>query len=409
MAAITSAVNSLNTVSTAPTKVTASVTSDGASIDTTTSTTSGAPVTSGQSASTKAGGLNSNDFLNLLMTELQNQDPLSPMDNSQMMTQMTQLEQIQASNNMQSSIASLDTDFKSTVTAQQGSAQSMVNATAVSLIGKNVTVKQDTVDWSGITSSTQSIRVHLGNNDSGTVQILDDKGTVIKTLQTGAKDAQNSSTVTWNGTTDAGGYAQAGTYAINVVGQDSDSSLYAFVNDTVQGVSFSSTGAKLAIGGKELTVANVMDVAPDSTTTGFDSLSPSTAIGLIGKKVRVTQPTVTFSNKNLETEQIKVNATPYSSVSVSLTDNSGETVATLTGAADADGTATLTWNGETTAGNYADTGTYTVQVAGSTTNSSLYAFSEGTIDGISTSGGSTQLRMNGTTVPLSRILDISSS
>jgi hypothetical protein len=50
-----------------------------------------------------------------------------------------------------------------------------------------------------------------------------------------------------------------------------------------------------------------------------------------------------------------------------------------------------------------------VNVKGSDTNPSLYSFDEGTIDGISTTDGTTQLRMNGQTIALSRIIDISSA
>jgi flagellar hook assembly protein FlgD len=285
----------------------------------------------------------------------------------------------------------------------------MVNATSVSLIGKKVTVKQDNVDWSGAAGQTEDIRVHLGNNDGAQVEILDDKGNILKTLQTSGKDAQNSSTVTWDGTTDAGSYAPAGTYAITIAGQDKDPSLYAFVEDTVQGVQFSSNGAKLEVGGKELTVANVMDVAPDDQTSNFGSISPSAAIELLGKKVRVSQPTITFGGKNMETVQIKVNASKSSLVGINIADAQGVIVARLKGTADATGTATFLWNGETNTGAYADPGTYSVKIDGSATNPSLYSFSEGIVDGIgASSDGVTQLRMNGQTVSLSRIIDISS-
>jgi flagellar basal-body rod modification protein FlgD len=393
--------------SSAPATVSASVNSDGTSVDPSTSvansTASDNPVTA------KSKDLTSDDFLKLLMTELQYQDPLSPMDNQAMMTQMAQMESIQSSNSMQKSINDMSASFKGSVSAQQSSAQSMVNATSVSLIGKKVTVKQDNVDWSGAAGQTEDIRVHLGNNDSAQVEILDDKGNILKTLQTSGKDAQNSSTVTWDGTTDAGSYAPAGTYAITIAGQDKDPSLYAFVEDTVQGVQFSSNGAKLEVGGKELTVANVMDVAPDDQTSNFGSISPSAAIELLGKKVRVSQPTITFGGKNMETVQIKVNASKSSLVGINIADAQGVIVARLKGTADATGTATFLWNGETNTGAYADPGTYSVKIDGSATNPSLYSFSEGIVDGIgASSDGVTQLRMNGQTVSLSRIIDISS-
>lgn len=45
------------------------------------------------------------DYMKLLVTQLKNQDPLQPMDNSQMTTQMTQLSQLQQLENMNTSFA----------------------------------------------------------------------------------------------------------------------------------------------------------------------------------------------------------------------------------------------------------------------------------------------------------------
>jgi hypothetical protein len=54
---------------------------------------------------------------------------------------------------------------------------------------------------------------------------------------------------------------------------------------------------------------------------------------------------------------------------------------------------------------YNNNGPYTIELAG---NTSAYFYSEGTVDGISTVDGIIKLRVNGITVSLSDILDISS-
>ena len=65
--------------------------------------------------------------------------------------------------------------------------------------------------------------------------------------------------------------AAPGDYKINIVGSDADPSLYAFVENTVQGVGFSSTGSTLQIGGQELSVSDVMNVL---ATGGDDAGCP---------------------------------------------------------------------------------------------------------------------------------------
>ena len=64
-----------------------------------TSTASGS-----SSLSSASLGLTGNDFLKLFLTELQNQDPTSPMDNTQMMSQMSQLTMIQTLQQMSSAL-----------------------------------------------------------------------------------------------------------------------------------------------------------------------------------------------------------------------------------------------------------------------------------------------------------------
>ena len=52
-------------------------------------------------------GLTSQDFLKLLITELQSQDPTQPMDNSQLLNQLSQMRNLQASIDLDSSLNSL--------------------------------------------------------------------------------------------------------------------------------------------------------------------------------------------------------------------------------------------------------------------------------------------------------------
>lgn len=105
--------------------------------------------------------LNASDFLQLLTTELQNQDPTQPMDDTQSVAQLAQFSALQATNELNSSFQNFQSNF--------GVLQSS------SLIGKNVTV--DVSDSSGNSSSVSgtvsAIQVQNGqpyftmNNSSG--------------------------------------------------------------------------------------------------------------------------------------------------------------------------------------------------------------------------------------------------
>lgn len=101
-------------------------------------------------------------FLQLMIAELQNQDPMNPMDNSQMMEQINQLREISATDKLTSTLESV-------LLGQN-------LATASGLIGKKVLALSDdakdvsgivdkvTVETSGTDNSVRTLRVHIGTN-----------------------------------------------------------------------------------------------------------------------------------------------------------------------------------------------------------------------------------------------------
>ncbi len=104
--------------------------------------------------------LNLTDFLNLLMTELQNQDPLNPMDNSEMVQQLSTIREIGATNQLTESL----TNFS--VTQQLTTASSLMgqkvdgmtdDGTEVSGVVERVSVQTDPKD-----TSARKIKVHVG-------------------------------------------------------------------------------------------------------------------------------------------------------------------------------------------------------------------------------------------------------
>ena len=113
--------------------------------------------------------LGANEFLQLLTTELQNQDPLQPVDDTQSVAQLAQFSALQATNELNTSFQNFQSNF--------GVLQSS------SLIGKQVTVV--TTDASGnssnVTGTVNSIAVQNGQpfftmNDSSGKPIADNNG-----------------------------------------------------------------------------------------------------------------------------------------------------------------------------------------------------------------------------------------
>ncbi|MBN1309417.1 MAG: hypothetical protein JXA18_15970 [Chitinispirillaceae bacterium] len=354
-----------------------------------------------------ANKLGKDDFLLLLVTQLQYQDPLNPMDNTEFVSQLAQFSALESGNNVEKAIMNLDESFKSTVAAQQYSAQSMNNTAAIALIGKEVRLRQTTVEWLGKAGEIETLNIHLGNNSSAEVAILDGDGEVVRTLETTGKDSENSTSVVWDGATNTGARAPAGTYTISIVGEEEKPELYAFVQDVVDGVRFGSDGALVKIGGKELSIAYVLDVSSGSAQGGTTAvLTPSTAVSLLGKQVRVRQSTVQYHQATSEHITIDIAAGTRKYVQVELIDASGKVAYAVSVPVDEDGVAHLDWNGQKTDGSLADAGQYRIRLAGEEYDASLYAFYEGTVSGITNLNGDMRLRIGTDAVGLSSIIDI---
>lgn len=354
--------------------------------------------------------LGKDDFLKLLVTQMRYQDPLSPTENTEFVAQLAQFSSLENSTNIESAIEKLNDSFKSTLDAQKYSAQSITNTTAISLIGKNVRLKQDSVQWEAKAGATVPIQVHMGNNSSAIVELLDVDGNVVRTLEAKEKDSENSANLLWDGQTDTEGMAKGGKYTIRVVGEEKDASLYAYVQDVVEGVRFTTSGALVKIDGRELSIGNVLDVSYNGTGgSSTSSVTPSTAVSLLGKVVRIKEEKMNFYARENETATMKLQTGGLKSVKVNLMDSSGKIVYYTTVTPDSKGVATLSWNGENISGSYASAGAYKIFIEGQDKDSGVYAFSEGTVDGIANIGGDSRLRVNGKTISLSDIVDIAES
>jgi flagellar basal-body rod modification protein FlgD len=131
-----------------------------------------------------------NQFLSLLVAQMQNQDPTQPLSNAEVTTQMAQLSTVQGIDNMNSSIQSL--------VASLGSSQM---GQATSLIGHNVLAPGNSV------SPSQPGDV-LGFNlsqaaDTVTVNIKDATGAAVRTINLGAQPAGVNMQI-WDGLDDKG-------------------------------------------------------------------------------------------------------------------------------------------------------------------------------------------------------------
>jgi flagellar basal-body rod modification protein FlgD len=137
-------------------------------------------------------------FLKLLVTQLKNQDPLNPMDNAQMTSQLAQISTVSGIEKLNTTMASLSETFNSGQAMQ-----------AASLVGKGVMVAGSQLALAG---GQAYGGVNLsGSADQVRLQILNASGAVVQTQDLGPRDVGNFS-FAWDGMNDAGAVMPNGTY-----------------------------------------------------------------------------------------------------------------------------------------------------------------------------------------------------
>lgn len=191
---------------------------------------------SSSSSDTSAADLQSN-FLTLLVTQLQNQDPTNPMDNSQLTSQLAQI-------NTLSGIEKLNTTLGS-ISGQITSGQSLQAST---LIGHGVMVNGSQI-LVGKTTTTP-FGVELGQaSTSTTATIKDAGGAVIQTIDLGAQTA-GVHTFQWDGKAADGTAAADGKYTVSISASNATGQLVAQPLNyaLVSGVSSGLKGAVLDLG-----------------------------------------------------------------------------------------------------------------------------------------------------------------
>jgi flagellar basal-body rod modification protein FlgD len=212
------------------------------SIDTSIQTTSpsqtaGAP---GSGSTTAAVGGTSSDqqdkFLKLLVTQLKNQDPLNPMDNAQITSQMAQLSSLQGIEKLNTTLASLATSLTGNQAMQ-----------AAALVGHDVMAPGSAIQLAGGhafggVDLPQAV-------DQLKVTITDSSGAVVHSAVLGAQP-QGIVQINWDGITDTGAAAVDGKYHLSVTAtaQGQPVTAQTLMVGHVHGITAGADGTNLDLG-----------------------------------------------------------------------------------------------------------------------------------------------------------------
>jgi flagellar basal-body rod modification protein FlgD len=193
-------------------------------------------------------GADTDKFMTLLVAQLQNQDPMNPMDNAQMTSQLAQLQTVTGINNLNATLNTLKSSYQSSESLQ-----------ATNLIGHGVLVEGGNVSLAG---GKGVMGLELGTDaDDVKVVISDKSGNEVETMDLGAQKA-GVMPLAWDGVPDATKVDSTGkpvsladgNYTFKVVatrGGDTLSDAKGLAWDSVASVTTGGTdGVKLNLPGK---------------------------------------------------------------------------------------------------------------------------------------------------------------
>lgn len=193
--------------------------------------------------------LNQQDFMNLFITQLQFQDPLQPLDNNQMATQMAQFNTVDA-------LATMNNTLSQMMTNQA----SLNNLQATSLIGKKIEAKGNSLSiQQGVISGGA---YQLSQPGNATIQISDSSGNLVRQINAGYKDTSMQS-IGWDGKNQQGVTLPDGTYTFKVLAADQKGQAVTattYLLGTVDGVSFQNGAAVYQVGGNNINFSDILAI-----------------------------------------------------------------------------------------------------------------------------------------------------
>jgi len=188
-------------------------------------------------------------FLKLLVAQLKNQDPLEPMDNAQVTSQMAQLNTVTGVQNLNKSMQELLGSFESSELLR-----------ATSLIGGSVVVEGNRL---GVVEGQNSFAGFQVNSpvSNAKFEVLDAVGNVVYEQELGGKSRGNHE-VAWDGRDTSGDQVAPGVYQFRITSEEGGarSNLRTFETRQVFGVNTEGDGITLNIGGGEnVSISDVVE------------------------------------------------------------------------------------------------------------------------------------------------------
>lgn len=191
-------------------------------------------------------------FLQLLVTQMKNQNPLEPQDNGEFVAQLAQFSSLESMQNL-----------TTTVDGIAGLYQSSQALQASSLVGRSVIVNAGSTSVDTTKGMTGSVVVPSSSTTTN-VKIYDAQMNLVKTVDMGSQSAGTSS-FTWDGTNEAGEKVASGNYSFVASGSldGAATGLATYLPATVNSVTTGVNGGQMMLnlaGGQTIALSKVQTI-----------------------------------------------------------------------------------------------------------------------------------------------------
>ncbi len=184
------------------------------------------------------------DFLKMMLAQLQNQDPLNPLDGTDFTAQLAQFSSLEQLTNMNTQLETLGL-YQS----------SLNNAQSVNLIGKEVTAQGNTIEAEG---ASAGLAYNLSEDaDKVVVRIYDMEDNLVDTLEVGGQ-TEGEHSIVWDcSDIGSGNY----TFEVSAINVDGDAMpAYTMITGEVTGVTFKEGFPFLSVNGQDVPLGDVIFV-----------------------------------------------------------------------------------------------------------------------------------------------------
>lgn len=214
----------------------------------------GIPLTGSSVQSSNKAVLGKDDFLKLLITQINYQDPLNPIRSTEFASQLAQFSSLEQ-------LYNINLNLSRNIDASYATNRSITNALIANLIGKKVTVYGDSFKLEFGKGLEFGYELK-GNVKSIEIKILDSSGNVVRTFKLGERKSGRYD-FKWDGRDEFGNYLPAGNYKVKIEAVDENVKPVAvntYISGIVEGVRYKADGAVILIGGVEFNIADVIEI-----------------------------------------------------------------------------------------------------------------------------------------------------